>query len=150
MARTRESGEMTENPWAPDELTDKIMRTLPRPVKGNRIKRDTLVKGFAGRNTAADAKAFVLDYRVKSGPEIGTERRYTIGAFPDWLTAPARNEARRLKRLISQGHDPVGEREHERRAPSVSDLCDRFLAEHVEPHNKPRTRAEYRRMIEQI
>ena len=32
----------------------------------------------------------------------------------------------------------------------MADLCDRYLAEHVEVHNKPRTRAENRRMVEQI
>ena len=29
-------------------------------------------------------------------------------------------------------------------------LCDRYLAEHVDIHNKPRTRAENRRMVERI
>jgi integrase len=141
---------MAENSWAPDELTDKIMRTLPRPDKGNRRKRDTLVTGFAGRITAAGATAFVLDYRVKSGPKAGTERRYTIGASSDWSTVAARNEAKRLKRLIDQGYDPVGEREHDRQAATMADLCARYLEEHVDIHNKPRTRAENRRMVEQI
>ena len=29
-------------------------------------------------------------------------------------------------------------------------LCDRYLEEHVEPHNKPRTVVENRRMVERI
>ena len=48
------------------KLTDKIVRTLPVPDKGNRITYDTDVLGFGARVTAAGAIAFVLNYRRKS------------------------------------------------------------------------------------
>ena len=138
------------NPYAPAKLTDKIVRDLPAPAKGNKIKYDAGVAGFGLRVTANGARAFILNYRVKVGPKAGTERRYTIGTFDDWLTVPARTEAKRLRRLVDQGRDPVGEAKADREAPTVATLCDRYLSEHVEPHNKPRTIVENRRIVERI
>jgi integrase len=127
------------------KLDDKLVKALEAPETGNAITWDSEVKGFGVRVTAAGAKAVVLDYR--SG---GRQRRYTIGNWPDWSVRAARNEAARLKREIDQGRDPMAERRHERQAPTVAALCDRYLAEHVDIHNKLRTRAENRRMVEQI
>ena len=36
----------------------------------------------------------------------------------------------------------MAERHHDRQAPTVAALCDRYLVEHVDIHNKPRTGAE--------
>jgi integrase len=127
-----------------------VVGELPAPASGNRIYYDTEVKGFGVRVTAKGARAFILNYRVRRGPKAGIERRYTIGSTGDWSTEGARTEAKRLKQLIDQGRDPVGEDEQARQAPTVAALCDRYLAEHVDIHNKPRTRAETRRMVEKI
>ena len=78
------------------------------------------------RVTAGGARAFILNYRVG-----GRERRYTIGGYPDWSVAAAREEAKRLKRLIDRGHDPMGARHDERAAPSMADLADRYMEEHA-------------------
>ena len=85
--RTREPLSMSQ------KLTDAVVKTLSTPAAGNRITYDTSVKGFGIRVTAAGAKAFILNYRTRTG----RERRYTIGSFPDWKTGPARDEAARLK-----------------------------------------------------
>jgi integrase len=141
---------MDTTSYAPAKLDDKLVKALPVPTKGNKIKYDTEVAGFGVRITAAGARAFILNYRVKSGPKAGTERRYTIGTFDDWLAVPARTEAKRLRRLVDQGGDPVGEAKADREAPTVAKLCDRYLEEHVQPHNEPRTIVENRRMVERI
>jgi integrase len=126
-------------------LDTQLVKALEAPATGNRIVYDSEVKGFGCRITAAGAKAFILNYRAG-----GRERRYTIGAFPDWSVVAARNEAASLKREIDRGRDPMAEREHERQAPTVAELCNRYLAEHVGEHNKARTQAENRRMVERI
>ena len=128
-----------------EKLDTSAVKGLEAPATGNRIVYDTDVKGFGCRVTAAGAKSFVLNYRF-----AGREHRYTIGSFPDWSVVAARNEAASLKREIDRGRDPMAEREHERQAPTAAALADRYLAEHVEVHNKPRTRVENRRMVEQI
>lgn len=127
------------------KLTDTIVKALPAAAKANRITYDSEVKGFGIRVTCAGSKAFVLNYRTRAG----RERRYTIGAFPDWGTAAARTEAKRLKQQIhANGADPVGELQSERNAPTVADLCRRYVEEHL-PKKRPLSQADDRYMLRQ-
>jgi integrase len=109
-------------------LSDQIVRQMPPPVKGNRIAYDGDVPGFGLRVTAAGARSWILNYRRRAD---GVERRYTIGSWPSWSVAAAREEAKRLRRAVDGGGDPVGEAQAMRDAPTVADLAERFLAEHV-------------------
>ena len=124
-------------------LTDKAVKVLPAPERGNTIAYDIEVKGFGIRITAAGARAFVLNYRRKAD---GLERRYTIGSFPDWSTIAAREEAKRLKREVDSGGDPVGEHLANRTAPTVADLCQRFDEEHI-AKQRQHTQTEYRAIV---
>jgi integrase len=126
-----------------EKLTDGIVKALAAPATGAKITYDADVKGFGVRVTAAGARAFILNYRTR----LGRERRYTIGAFPDWKTAAARAEAAELKKLIDRGGDPLGEIQADREAPTMADLCDRFLAEYL-PRKRPSTQKSYREQIE--
>ncbi len=114
-----------------EKITDKLVKEIEAPVTSNRITYDTDIKGFGVRATAAGAKAFILNYRTG-----GRERRYTIGAYPDWSVAAAREEAKELKRRIDRGEDPMGERHSERAAPTVKDLAERYTEEHL-PKKRP-------------
>jgi integrase len=124
-------------------LTDRTVKGLPGPAKGNRVYYDDIVRGFGCRVTAAGARAFVLNYRRKAD---GAERRYTIGSFPEWTVLAAREEAKRLKREIDGGADPIGEHRETRAASTVADLCDRFLQDYV-PRKRPSTQRDYRQQI---
>jgi integrase len=111
------------------KFDDRFVRTLTAPASGNRIayeRGNDAVRGFGVRVTAAGAKSFVLNYTI-----AGRERRLTIGAYPAWSVAAARDQAKSLRRQIDAGTDPLGVREAEREAPNVSDLCDRYIAEHA-------------------
>jgi len=123
-------------------LTDVTVRRLPLPAKGYAIAWDDDVAGFGARVTAAGARAFILNYRKRSG----RQRRFTIGGFPDWRTTAAREEARRLRRLVDGGGDPLADIEADRDAPTVAQLCDRFELEHL-PRKRPGTATDYRRML---
>jgi hypothetical protein len=120
-------------------LSDKIVKALPVPARGNRVTYDAEVKGFGCRVTAAGGRAFILNYRRKAD---GRERRFTIGSFPDWSVSAAREEAKRLKRDVDGGADPVGALQESRAAATVTDLADRFLKEYV-PRKRPATRRDY-------
>ena len=126
------------------KITDKLVKEIEAPETGNRITYDTDIKGFGVRVTAAGAKAFILNYRAG-----GRERRYTIGAYPDWSVAAAREEAKDLKRRVDRGEDPMGERHSERGAPTVKDLADRYTEEHL-PKKRPSSRQDDQAMIDQI
>jgi integrase len=78
--------------------------------------------------------------------QTGRERRLTIGGFPAWTTAAAREEAKRLRREVDAGADRVGEQQANRDAPTVAELRDRFITEHV-PRKRPSTGRDYPRRI---
>jgi integrase len=127
----------------PQKLTDNLLRRLPAPVRGNTVTFDITVKGFGARITAAGARAFILNYRRKAD---GRQRQFTIGSYPDWGVTAAREEAKRLKRAIDGGADPVGEQEENRAAAAVADLCTRFERDYL-PRKRPSTQRVYRQQI---
>jgi integrase len=110
-----------------EHLTDARVKRLPAPPRYNKVYYDDTGFGFGARVTAAGAMSFILNYWTKAG----RERRITIGRFPTWTTAAAREEARRLRQEIDRGGDPLGEIKAQRTAPTVGDLCDRFEQEYL-------------------
>jgi integrase len=124
-------------------LTDARVKRLEPPKSGNRITYDPALSAFGVRVTAAGHRAFILVYYNRAG----RQRRYTIGSFPDWSVTGAREEARKLKRQIGQGGDPLADIDAERGAPTVDELIERFLAEHVS-RKRPHTQYDYRNVIE--
>ena len=125
------------------KLTDNLLRRLPVPEHGNKVTFDDALKGFGICVTAAGARGFVLKYRRKAD---GRRRQFTIGSHPDWSVAAAREEAKRLKREVDGGADPVGEQEANRAAATMADLCARFEQDFV-PRKRPTTQRVYRQQI---
>jgi len=130
---------------ATNKLDDKSVHNFAPPESGNRILYDggaRATKGFGLRVTSAGSKSFVLNYSVQ-----GRERRITIGAYPTWSVAGARKQAEALRREIDSGLDPLEERNAARQAPTVGELCDRYIAEHA---SKKRTGSDDESMIRRI
>ena len=125
----------------PVKITDRLVRELASPTRGNKITYDTEVKGFGVRITAGDARSFILNYRAN-----GIERRMTIGSYPDWSVTAAREQAKVLKREVDLGRDPMGQRHEDRTAPTVQDLWERYQIEHL-PRKSPRSQADDRSMF---
>ena len=124
------------------ELTTQFAKSVSPPPDGNKIHYDTKVSEFGLRVTSAGGRAWVLNYRTQSG----RERRYTIGAFPAVSVNAARTEAKRLKHTIRGGTDPLEKIENERNAPTMADLCERFIKDHV-GKKRPSTAADYKAAI---
>jgi integrase len=125
-----------------DKLVEAAIRRLPTPEKGNRVYWDPQLPGFGCQVTAASNRSFVLRYYNRSG----RQRQYTIGSWPAWSAVGAREEARKLKRLIDRGGDPLAEIEAERGAATVDDLIERFLDEHAS-RKRPQTQRDYHNVI---
>jgi hypothetical protein len=106
-------------------LTERYVKGL-QPKAKNIIVYDEEVVGFGVRITSSGTRAFILTYRIEA-----RERRLTIGAWPDWSVTAAREEAKRLKREVDQGRDPMAERDEARESPNVRQLIDRYLEEHA-------------------
>lgn len=107
-------------------LTDKAVKGAEGPAKGQALIWDTDISGFALRVTSGGAKSFVLDYRAD-----GRKRRITIGRYPAWSVAAAREEAKRLRREVDKGEDPMEDRHEDRRAPTVATLWDLYERDHL-------------------
>ena len=107
-------------------LNDKSVRE-PLPVKGRDYQIfDTEVRSFAVCIYRSGSRAFTLDYRY-----AGRQRRITIGRWPEWTVTAARDRARQLRREIDEGGDPLAGKSELRTAPHVSDMIERYIAEHV-------------------
>jgi integrase len=74
-------------------------------------------------------------------------RRYTIAAVGKIAPERARAKAKVILGSVAHGHDPAGQKTTERGIPTVAELADRFMAEHVEPKRKPGTAAFYRDIL---
>jgi integrase len=133
-------------------LTDKVVDNLPLPAKGNVVRYDApngkkagWIAGFGVRLTAGGSRTFIFNYRNQEG----RDRRYTIGARPAWSTEAARKEAADLKYRVGQGEDPQAEKEAERNAETMAELCSRFIEEHVS-QRRPKTQDEYKSIVAEI
>jgi len=103
---------------------------------------DSDVRGF-GVRCQREARVYVLKVRV-----AGKQRWFTIGRHgAPWTPETARREARRKLGEIAAGNDPAVARAAEKANPTLAELVAMFLEEHAEAKRKPRTAAEYRRML---
>jgi integrase len=125
-------------------LTDTMARKALPAVRGSAIFWDAEVKGFCLRVSPGGGKSFMLDYRAE-----GRQRRITIGSYPDWSVAAAREAAKAMKREVDLGRDPMGERHDERAAPTIADLSERYRLEHL-PTKAARSQKDETMMWEQI
>jgi hypothetical protein len=120
------------------KITAALAKQTTKPVW------DSAVNGFCLWPYEGGARSFLLFYRVS-----GRSRQITIGAFPTWSVEAARLEAKALRRLIDQGRDPAQEKRERREAPTIRDLIDRYITDHLPTKSRSRERDE-RRMLEEI
>ena len=62
----------------------------------------------------------------------------------------ARARAKVILGSVAHGRDPAGQKTTERAAPTVAELSDRFMTEHVEPKRKRGTAQFYRDILDRI
>jgi integrase len=134
-------------------LNEDTIKQLPVPEKGNRItyfagavlQGTPAPRGFGVRVTAAGAKSFIINYRLK-----GREYRYTIGAYPDWSAVRAVREARDLRQRIDRGENPLQDRVPAPTTESVSGLLDQFVQRYIEKEAKLRSSEAIKRAFDQL
>jgi integrase len=126
-------------------LGARLVNDLPAPNRGSNIYYDGSPVGFALRVTARGVRSFVMSYTVRTN---GIRRLKTIGRHgPDnWTVTAARKEALRLRNLINEGEDPMGELHAARQAPSVAELAERYCERRL-PGMRPKTQHDDRAML---
>src|SRR5262249_6072824 len=110
---------------------------------------DGKMPGFGVRVRPTGAMSYIVVYRAGSGRGAPT-RRYTIAGVGKIAPENARSRARALLGSVAHGHDPAGEKAAERGTPTVAELADRFMVEHVEPKRRPGTTTFYRHILSKI
>jgi hypothetical protein len=112
------------------KLTPALVAAMgPADGKAYTLISDSEAIGLGLRTTKAGAKAWTFSYRTHSG----ISRRLTIGNA-DWPLKLARDEVRRLRRLVDTGHDPIGERHELRASPRPSPISS--LVGAPRPHRR--------------
>jgi integrase len=97
-----------------------------RALRPSEIVWDATVTGFAARRQTGDAVTYVVKYRTSEG----RQRWHTIGRHGSpWTPESARAEARRILGEVVQGTDPAAEKHARRKATTVAELCDSYLAD---------------------
>jgi integrase len=106
--------------------------------------RDTVVPGFLLKVTPAGRKIFMLQYRTNAG----NRRKPAIGRFGELTVEQARSIARDWLADVRRGKDPSAEKTAVRAAPSVKELCTKFIEDYSKPKNRPRTVESYQGYID--
>lgn len=125
------------------KLTKRFVDALVAPEK-DRIEWDELTRGFGIRIKPSGVKSYVIQYRNT----VGQSRRKTIGRHGVLTVDQARKIARDLLHDVASGNDPVAQGLAWKNAPTINDLMDEYLSNHVDVHNKQTTRAEVRRLVD--
>ncbi len=119
------NGILLLTPCLPAENMKLTKRTIDA-IKSDGIDRvlwDDELRGFGLRVKPGGVKSFLIQFRNRQG----RSRRLTVGQYGRLAPEEARREARRLLSDVERGHDPVEQRLEERKAPTVSDLCQEYL-----------------------
>ena len=97
-----------------------------RALKPGQTIWDAAVAGFGARRQQSPAVSYVLIYRTQEG----RQRWHTIGRHgAPWTPETAREESKRLLGKVVDGIDPSAVKQAKRKAATVAELCDLYLAD---------------------
>jgi integrase len=133
------------------KITKRAVDTLVVDAKSELTLWDTEVRGFGLRVRVGGARTYIVRYRAGAGGRCAPLRTLTIGRHGSpWTPDSARGEAKRLLGLVEGGTDPAADLSARRKAPTVQELAERFLLDHVSTRLKGGTGREYRMLVQRF
>lgn len=105
------------------KLTKRFVEAVGPQSKGHVVWDDEL-PGFGLRVYPSGKRSYIVQYRSR-----GRSRRYTIGLHGVWTPETARREAKALLGQVAHGGDPAEEREEDRNALTIKQLCEQYIAD---------------------
>lgn len=125
------------------KLTKRAVESV-KPSAVNQLVWDTEIKGFGCKITPKGKRVYFLYYRTADN----RERRPAIGVHGAITCDQARIKAQRWLGEVSVGQDPSEEKQKQRRAATIQDLCVQFMEEHGSRPLKPLTAVTYQGIID--
>ncbi|PIB25878.1 integrase [Amylibacter kogurei] len=123
------------------KLTKRLVDSLVAEPK-ERIYWDDELGGFGIRIYPTGRKVYIAQYRAN-----GRTRRKNIGQHGVMTAEEARKEAKFIHADVARGADPSADRKARLRSPTVMELGERFITDHVQLHLKPTTQTDYINML---
>ena len=105
------------------KLTKRFVEAVEPQSKGHVVWDDEL-PGFGLRVYPSGKRSYIVQYRSRR-----RSRRYTIGLHGVWTPETARREAKALLGQVARGGDPAEEREEDRKALTIKQLCEQYIAD---------------------
>jgi len=87
---------------------------------------------------------FMLQYRTNAGER----RKPALGLFGELTVEQARSLAQEWLAQVRRGSDPAADKAAARKAPTVKELCEKFMEDHSKQRNKPSTQDGYQGVID--
>lgn len=103
------------------------------PGSSELVVWDEQLPGFGVRVKPSGARSYLVQYRNASG----RSRRLTLGRHGVVTAEQARRRARLLLAEVAGGEDPVERRDEQRRAGTLAEFAQRYLAQHALVKKKP-------------
>jgi integrase len=113
--------------------------TLPKPY----LLWDGELRGFGLLVLPTRVKTYIFQYRN----EARRLRRLTIGRHGSLTVNEAREIAHEAAVAVAKGIDPVANKRSYREAPTVTQLLERYISDHVIPHNAVSTQKDIKVVI---
>jgi len=127
------------------KITKRSVESLEPLETAALIRYDEKLAGFGVRVMPSGRRFYFARYRN----EHGRSRWFTIGEHGRVTAGAARTKAQRILQTVAvDGRDPSGEREAFRAAPTVNDLLDRYIKEHLEQRCRSRTIESFKGIVE--
>jgi len=126
------------------KLTKRYIDSLTPPV-AEAILWDDDLSGFGVRLYPSGRKVYVVQYKLH-----GRTRRKTLGKHGVVTAEQARKEAKLVQADVARGADPSADRKARLRSPTIAELGQRFLKEHVALHCKPTTHYDYSNLLKNV
>ena len=107
------------------KLSRRVIDGLKRQPDRDVVAWDSELRGFGVRLKPSGASTFLIQYRNSEG----RSRRLSIGSLSILTPEEARQIARERLVEVTKGADPAEQRKTLRTAPTVSEVCDWYLAQ---------------------
>lgn len=108
---------------------------------------DDELRGFGCRVHPSGRLTFVLKYRVGGG-RAASQRKMVLGTYGTLTVDQARELARHAQADVVKGGDPAGTRAAHRRAETLQQFAERYLADHAQAKKSKTSAREDRRLLE--